>query len=338
LLSISALIESDAGVSRYTANALELAPTGGSAPTASQIADEVQTRTIAAVTNLTNLPSIPAGWLTAAGIAASALDGKGNWNVGKTGYSLTAGTGLGNQTADITGNLSGSVGSVSGAVGSISGVTFPANFGDLAITVTTGRVTVGTNADKTGYSITGTTTTLDALQTAQDAAHGAGSWATATGFSTHSAADVWAVGSRTLTAFGFTVTTANAADVTAILEDTNELQTDWANGGRLDLIIDTVAADVAGLDGAAMRGTDGAYTGTPPTAAAIRAEIDSNSTKLAAIQDRVSYCLTVLVGACADAGTAAETYTHTIGGETFTADYTGLDATGNRTTTTLSKV
>lgn len=29
--------------------------------------------------------------------------------------------------------------------------------------------------------------------------------------------------------------------------------------------LDTIAADVAGLDGAAMRGTDGAYTGTPPT-------------------------------------------------------------------------
>ena len=37
-----------------------------------------------------------------------------DWNVGKTGYSLTATTGLGAQTANITGNLSGSVGSVSG--------------------------------------------------------------------------------------------------------------------------------------------------------------------------------------------------------------------------------
>ena len=46
-------------------------------------------------------------------------------NSDKTGYSLTAGTGLGNQTANITGSLSGSVGSVSGSVGAISGVTFP---------------------------------------------------------------------------------------------------------------------------------------------------------------------------------------------------------------------
>ena len=80
----------------------------------------------------------------------------------------------------------------------------PANFGDLAITVTTGQVTVGTNNDKTGYTvstnndktgysvdtvndktgysvdtvndksgytISGTLTTLDALDSAQDAQH-----------------------------------------------------------------------------------------------------------------------------------------------------------------------
>lgn len=62
-------------------------------------------------------------------------------NGDKTGYSLLAGTGLGNQTANITGNLSGSVGSVignvggnvNGSVGSISGVTFPTHFDNLAI-------------------------------------------------------------------------------------------------------------------------------------------------------------------------------------------------------------
>jgi len=81
------------------------------------------------VTTLTNLPAITNNWLTAAGIAASALNGKGDWNVGKTGYTLTATTGLGNQTANITGNVSGSVGSV------------------------TGGVTVSTNNDKTGYAL-----------------------------------------------------------------------------------------------------------------------------------------------------------------------------------------
>lgn len=73
------------------------------------------------------------------------------------------------------------------------------------VTTVTNAVTAGTVSDKTGYSISGTTTTLDALQTALNAAHGAGSWATATGFSTHSAADVWAVGTREIT--GGTITT-----------------------------------------------------------------------------------------------------------------------------------
>ena len=40
----------------------------------------------------------------------------------------------------------------------------PTNFSDLAITVTTGLVSVGTNNDKTGYSISGTITTLDGLE------------------------------------------------------------------------------------------------------------------------------------------------------------------------------
>ena len=82
--------------------------------------------TITTATNLTNLPTIPANWLTAAGIAAAALNGKGDWNIGKTGYTLTQ--------------------------------TFPVNFSDLAIAVTTGRVTVGTNADKTGYSLSSSQT------------------------------------------------------------------------------------------------------------------------------------------------------------------------------------
>ncbi len=72
---------------------------------------------VTTTTNLTNLPAITAGWLTAAGIAASALDGKGDWNIGKTGYSLTQ--------------------------------TFPTNFSDMSISATTGLVDITqTAADK----------------------------------------------------------------------------------------------------------------------------------------------------------------------------------------------
>lgn len=36
---------------------------------------------------------------------------------------------------------------------------------------------------------------------------------------------------------------ANSTKLAGIVANTNELQTDWANGGRLDLILDTIAAD-----------------------------------------------------------------------------------------------
>jgi len=63
----------------------------------------------------------------------------------------------------------------------------------------------------------------------------------------------------------------------------------------------------------------------------------ATSANQATILDRVTYGLTALVGACSDAQTAAETYTLSIGGSTFTVDYSGLDSSGNRSTTTLSK-
>jgi hypothetical protein len=53
--------------------------------------------------------------------------------------------------------------------------------------------------------------------------------------------------------------------------------------------------------------------------------------------DRLGYLLSILAGAISDAGTAAETYTITLGSSTFTVDYSGLDSTGNRAGATLTK-
>lgn len=69
--------------------------------------------------------------------------------------------------------------------------------------------------------------TTDSLQAIRD--RGDSAWPTATGFSTHSAADVR------------TEMDSNSTQLSAIVADTNELQTDWANGGRLDLILDSAA-------------------------------------------------------------------------------------------------
>ena len=66
-----------------------------------------------------------------------------------------------------------------------------------------------------GASWASGTDTLEALRDRGDAA-----WVTATGFSTHSAADVWAVGTRTLSAFSFAVDvgTIESTDASDALE------------------------------------------------------------------------------------------------------------------------
>jgi hypothetical protein len=77
-----------------------------------------------------------------------------------TGVTLAATTGLGNQTANITGNLSGSVDSVTGAVGSVTGA-------------------VGSVTGNVGGNVAGTVGTVNAL-----AANAITAAATATDFST----------------------------------------------------------------------------------------------------------------------------------------------------------
>jgi len=61
------------------------------------------------------------------------------------------------------------------------------------------------------------------------------------------------------------------------------------------------------------------------------------ATNQTAILDRVSFALSALAGNCSTAQTATETYVLSIGGNTYTAAYSGLDGSGNRSTTTLSK-
>jgi len=51
------------------------------------------------------------------------------------------------------------------------------------------------------------------------------------------AADIIAIKAETATIVGYLDT-----EIAAILADTNELQTDWTNGGRLDLLIDAIKA------------------------------------------------------------------------------------------------
>lgn len=123
----------------------------------------------------------------------------------KAGYSLSS-SGLASVTTwtvgitgNITGNLSGSVGSVSGAVGSVTGNVGGNVVGSVgSVSGAVGSVTGNVGGNVTGsvgsvvagVSVSGTITTLDALNTSLSSTHGAGSWATATGFSTLDASSV----------------------------------------------------------------------------------------------------------------------------------------------------
>jgi hypothetical protein len=64
----------------------------------------------------------------------------------------------------------------------------------------------------------------------------------------------------------------------------------------------------------------------------------ATAANLLIVSDGVGFITSVLLGTISDAGTAGETYVVTFGGATYTLDYTGLDATGNRTGVTRTKV
>lgn len=132
--------------------------------------------TVDTVTTLTNLPAIPANWLTAAGINTGALNGKGDWllassytapsnltaaqiatgvwqdttagdfttaaSIGKSLFTSGNAPGAASGLALVGSNM-GTVSSVTGAVGSVTG----------AVGSVTAGVTVTTNNDKTGYTL-----------------------------------------------------------------------------------------------------------------------------------------------------------------------------------------
>jgi hypothetical protein len=71
---------------------------------------------IGTVTTLTNLPAITSGWLTAAGIAAGALDGKGDW-LAASGYTAPDNTTIGDIYSVVGSDLYGNA-AIKNAVGS----------------------------------------------------------------------------------------------------------------------------------------------------------------------------------------------------------------------------
>jgi hypothetical protein len=194
----------------------------------------------------------------------------------------------------------------------------------------TAAVTVGTNNDKTGYSLTQAFPANFAALGINSSGH----------VSRVTLVDTTTVNSdmrgtdNAALASAWTATRAGYLDSVLIAANSNRtVQVTGSNH---------VAADIHELQAGVITAAD--FSPDWFTAAGIASdavtEIQSGLATAAnqvILIDRVSYALTALVGACSDAQTAAETYTLSIGGNTYTLDYSGLDASGNRSTTTLSK-
>ncbi len=124
-----------------------------------------------------------------------------------------------------------------------------------------------------------------------------GNWLTATGFSTHSAADVWAVTTRTLSSFG-TLIADIWANVTRTITGTVVTDSASRTASKADVSSLALEASIDELKGSGFvestdsneairnRG-DAAWTtgagGSSPTVEQIRTEMDDNSSKLADI-------------------------------------------------------
>lgn len=187
---------------------------------------------VATVTTLTNLPAIPNNWLTAAGIAADALDDKGNWNVGKTGYSIS-GTITTLDALDTAQDAQHAV--TQGKVDDVDGIVDD-------ILEDTGTTIPATLTSMSGATFDTATDSLEALRNRGDSA-----WITATSVT---------VSDKT----GFSLIQsfpANFADL-GITED-----------GYIEqvVLVDTTTTNTD------MRGTDSAYTGTPPTVGEIADQV-----------------------------------------------------------------
>ena len=223
--------------------------------------------------------------------------------------------------ATSTVNLSGTTISTSQAVASVSG----------AVGSVTAAVTVGTNNDKTGYSLTQAFPSNFSSLGINSSGHVSRVTLVDT---TTTNTDMRGTDNAAL-ASAWTATRAGYLDSVLLAANSNQRTVQVTGSNH-------VAADIHQLQAAVI--TDAAFAAGWLTAAGTAADYVTElqtalgtATNQTAILDRVSFALSALVGACSDAQTAAETYVLSIGGNTYTVDYSGLDASGNRSTTTLTK-
>jgi hypothetical protein len=171
----------------------------------------------------------------------------------------------------------------------------------------TASVTVGTNNDKTGYSLTVAPPTAAAIADAV--------WDEI--MSTHTINGSY--GSHVVRSANQNQNTVSITGSQHVAADVHELQAA------------VITADKFAASWLTAAGTAADYITELQTAI-------GTATNQTAILDRQGYTLAILAGTISDAQTAAETYAITLGANTFTVDFAGLDASGNRAGQTLTKV
>ena len=299
-------LELDGAVYRFTVNALELAPTGGSAPTVAQIraemdANSTQLAAIVADTNELQAEFVDGGRLDLLidgiktktdDLPSVAAGGAGGVFIAGTNAATTITTAL---TTTFTGNLTGSVASVTGAVGSVTGAVGSVTGAVGSVTGAVGSVTGnvgGSVASVANIAPTGTGLTAIPWNAAWDAEVQSEVQDAITASSLPTAATmanaVWdevvaghvGAGSAgaTLYAISNTQNTWNIAipgefvegsagaafstiitSVASILADTNELQAEFVDGGRTDLLIDGIKTKTDFLPSVAAGGAGGVF-------------------------------------------------------------------------------
>jgi hypothetical protein len=209
---------------------------------------------------------------------------------------------------------------------------------------TYGKVQAATVDDKTGYSLATAPPTAAAIASA-----------------------VWSAASRTLSAFGFSVTVgtnndktgyslATAPPTAAAIADavwdeaTAGHTTADTYGGRIVRSTNSnVGVQITGSNhiAADVHEVQPGVLTSDATAASFVAEIQSGLATSAALavvdgivdqlKSRSGYTMSILAGAISNAQNAAEAYTITLDGTAYGVTYSGLDSSGNRTGATLTE-
>lgn len=127
-------------------------------------------------------------------------------------------------------------------------------------------------------------------------------------------------------------------EIAAILADTNELQTDWANGGRLDLLIDAIMAKTDNLPSDPADASDIAaqFASLPTAAQNAAALLDFSNGIETGITPRqaMRLMLAAMVGKLSGAATTTITIRNV--GDTVNRIVADVDANGNRTSVTTN--